>query len=105
MLNHHVKDNDGRLLDYLNFSKINLKTCVAKRQNITYELIASESTVGLKFYHKKIEFPKFVSTSIDFILREKNITISDLPSILDDNGKLILVRKLIKEGFLKIVTV
>ncbi len=99
-----VKDNTNRLFDYLNISKINNSSKLAKRKDINFAIIEHGKSVELKFYDKKIEFPNFVLEILNYITENDEFLIKDISNKLDDKGKLVLTRKLIKEGFLKIIT-
>ena len=100
-----VKDNSDRVFDYLNISKINISSKLARRKNINFEIIETDKTASLKFYDKKIDFPNFVFEILNYIKEYEEFSINDISSKLDDKGKLVLSRKLIKEGFLKIISV
>jgi len=98
-----VKDNSDRVNDYLHLSQINQQSILSRRKNINYEIIRTDKSVSLNFYGKKIEFPLFVFDELKYIAEQAEFSIANISNRIDDNGKLVLSRKLIKEGFLKII--
>jgi ribosomal protein L16 Arg81 hydroxylase len=97
------KSSDGsRLFDILNIKKVEKNTIVARRQDIVSRLTQNNGSIELLFYNKKITFPVIAQNTVENILSLTEFTIADIQSNLDDNGKLVVVKKLIKEGLLTI---
>jgi JmjC domain len=73
-------------------------TEVERRPTVIFDLDGSE----LSFEGKTISFPERVREEVEFVaVAEGPFTAADLPGDLDDEGRLVLVRRLIREGFLR----
>lgn len=92
--------NQLRLLD-----KLELGSQLERRPGLLCKLEPGENTVSLVFTGKKITFPGFVENTLRFILRQEDraFRAADLPEELDEAGRLVLVRRLVREGFLIVV--
>jgi ribosomal protein L16 Arg81 hydroxylase len=55
----------------------------------------------LQWQGRKIRFPAFTAPSLDFVLERPSFRVRDIPGDLDDPGRLTLVRRLLREGFLQ----
>ena len=95
-----LSSDHKRLDDLIGIHSLNEKTKVQVRKEIDYQLQTSQQEVIFSFYNKRIRFPLYVRESIEEIIALDIFTIRDLTSPLDANGKKVLVKKLIKEGFL-----
>jgi cupin superfamily protein len=74
-------------------------TEVERRPTVIFDLDGSE----LSFEGKTISFPERVREEVEFVaLAEEPFTAADLPGDLDEEGRLVLVRRLIREGFLRL---
>ena len=56
--------------------------------------------VLLHFHGKTVQLPAHVEPTLRFILDAEEFVAADLPGDLDDAGKLVLLQRLIREGFL-----
>jgi hypothetical protein len=57
----------------------------------------------LAFDGKSLTFPAHIEEEIEFVAwRDAPFTAAELPGSLDDAGRLVLVRRLVREGFLRI---
>ena len=57
----------------------------------------------LSFEGKTVTFPEHVEADVEFIVdAEGEFRAAELPGDLDDEGRLVLVRRLVREGFLRI---
>ena len=57
----------------------------------------------LRFEGKEIRFPAVAREALDTVAGfERPFTVAELPQTLDEHGRLVLVRRLVREGFLRI---
>ena len=68
------------------------------RPNILFRFSETEEHIVLHCYGNDIRFPRFAAEPLRFVLNQQDFRIADLPGELDDAGKLVLVRRLVKEG-------
>lgn len=76
-----------------------LESKVAPRPDLNYLMREADEKIVILFGASEISFPGFVRDALDFALRHGPFTVSDLPQ-LEDEEKLVLVRRLLKEGLL-----
>ncbi len=67
---------------------------------LIFRLRAAEDGVTLLFHGKRLTFPAFVEPALRYIADTPELTVSSLPDELTDESKLVLVRRLVREGFL-----
>lgn len=93
----------GHLIDLERLSSLDLDTKAAPRQRVVWELREDDDGVRLEFHGKEVRFPTHVTEELRYITGADHLTAREIPGGLDDAGRLLLVRTLIKEGFLTTV--
>ena len=89
---------DGHLEDAREADSVTADTPLARRATV----IADLHGTTLSFEGKHVEFPEQVQEVLEALLElDGPFTAADLPGELDDEGRLVLVRRLIREGFLR----
>ena len=69
-----------------------------RRETVLADLHGSE----LAFEGRTLTFPAHVAADLEFVLAaEGPFRAADLPGPLDDEGRLVLVRRLVREGLLR----
>jgi Cupin superfamily protein len=82
---------------------LGLETPVERRETVIAGLVAWDGGVALVFEGKEIRFPATAQMDVEFCAEtEEPFTPSDLPGDLDGEGRLVLVRRLVREGFLRL---
>jgi hypothetical protein len=71
-----------------------------RRPSVVFQVTRSGDEVLLTFSGKQIAVPSYVAADIEFMAGPGVFRAADLPGSLDDAGRLVLVRKLLLEGFL-----
>jgi ribosomal protein L16 Arg81 hydroxylase len=99
-----TQSNNGRLFDYLSGDSLSLETIVARRQEIHCVQEHAEGRTTLKFYEKELSFPNAVAPAIDCVFEREQFPVREVQNNLDDPSKLTFIRKLIKEGLVRVVT-
>jgi bifunctional lysine-specific demethylase and histidyl-hydroxylase NO66 len=78
---------------------LTLETPVERRETVLFELLGST----LRFEGKTVTFPADAQEDVEFVARsEDEFTAADLPGDLDEESRLVLVRRLVREGFLRL---
>lgn len=90
----------GQLRDLADLPNLKLDDEVQRRETIVFALTESSEQVRLEFHDKVVAFPGFISESVHFISQTPSFAIRDIPGAIDDGSRLVLVRRLMKEGFL-----
>lgn len=82
---------------------IGLDTLVVKRPGMICTTICKGETVMIQFPGNRVEAPAYVEPAFRFITEsETAFAVKALPDFASDNSKLVLVRRLFKEGLLTI---
>jgi hypothetical protein len=63
-------------------------------------LRAKDAEIRLLFGSSEITFPVFVGEALDFCIKGPAFFVREVPDSLDEAGKVVLVRRLVKEGVL-----
>jgi len=93
----------GHITDLEDLARINLETPLTKRQGLISRLSSEDQFVSISFHGKRVSFPKHIEPVLRFIAGENGeITPGSLPGNLDGEGRLVLMRRLVKEGYLTV---
>jgi ribosomal protein L16 Arg81 hydroxylase len=83
--------------------ELDLDTPLERRRTVIAELSDAEDGLRLSFEGRELALPAFLRGDLEFLLAtEEPFRPSDLPGRLDDEGRLVLVRRLVREGLLRI---
>jgi ribosomal protein L16 Arg81 hydroxylase len=89
---------DGHLEEVRELDSVTLDTPLERRATV----IADLDGTTLSFEGKQVDFPAHVREQVEAVFdADGPFTAADLPDGLDDEGRLVLVRRLIREGFLR----
>jgi hypothetical protein len=81
-----------------------LNAIFSKRSNLFVELDKSSDEVILRLGARAITFPIFTFNTLEFVVvSEKPFTIKQLPDDLDEDGKIVLLKRLLKEGIITFI--
>ena len=73
-----------------------------RRPTVLFEIEREEDTTTLVFEGKELRFPAKAAIAVEAVAAEgAPFSAADLPGPLDDEGRLVLVRRLVREGFLR----
>lgn len=91
---------DGHLLDLSKVSSLELETPVRVRADLSWQIDQRPSETILRFHGKEVCLPGIATPCIDFMTGVKIFRAAELPGELDSDSRLVLVRRLVREGFL-----
>ena len=84
--------------------RLDVGTPVERRSTVIADLEEDEDGVGLVFEGKQLRFPEHARAEVLACFEaEEPFRPSDLTGGLDEAGRLVLVRRLVREGFLRVV--
>jgi lysine-specific demethylase/histidyl-hydroxylase NO66 len=87
---------DGQLEEVRALETLDADTLVERRPTV----IADLGGTTLAFEGKRVSFPEFVREELEFVLgADEAFCARDLPGELDEASRLVLLRRLIREGF------
>jgi hypothetical protein len=93
---------DGHLLDLETLDGIGPDTTLRRRPDTQFRFTADETSVRLEFHGKAVVLPAHVAGETRHITAADRVTARTLPGGLDEDSRLVLVRKLVDEGFLTV---
>ena len=94
---------DGQLSQLRALDELDADTLLERRDTVTPHVDVSDDEVDLSFEAGKIVFPAGVRAEIEFIAEaDEPFCPADLPGDLNEESRLVLVRRLVREGFLLI---
>jgi Cupin superfamily protein len=83
--------------------RLDVDTELERRPTVLAELVDQAGSVALVFEGREVAFPDHVRAELAAVAAADGpFTASALPGTLDDPGRLVLVRRLVREGFLRI---
>lgn len=81
--------------------RVDLHTRVRRRREVLFRLRTGPERVALSFHGKQVALPAYAAAAVTFCTREEPFCAAELPPDLDAPGRLVLVRRLLREGFLE----
>jgi ribosomal protein L16 Arg81 hydroxylase len=92
---------EGHLLDLEKLSALDLDTKVGRRPHLQWDLTErSDGRVTLGFNGKVVEFPGLIAEELRYIATAELFTAREIPGDLDESSRVVLVSRLVREGFL-----
>jgi len=83
--------------------RLDLDTPLARRATVIADVAVDDEEATLSYEGRDVRFPARVAAELEFIAAgEEAFRLADLPGRLDDEGRLVLGRRLVREGFLQI---
>jgi hypothetical protein len=97
---------DGQLNQLRSLENLNATSPLEQRPGILCKLEPGDNSISLVYTGKKVTFPGFVENTLRFIVRQedRSFTVAEMPLELDEAGRLVLARRLVREGFLVVAS-
>jgi bifunctional lysine-specific demethylase and histidyl-hydroxylase NO66 len=95
---------DGQLAQLRALDELDLNTVLERRPTVLFDLrVTPAGGVAIAFDGRRVEFPAHARAEVEAVaLAAEPFEPADLPGDLDPQGRLVLCRRLIREGFLRI---
>jgi hypothetical protein len=94
---------DGQISQLRALDGLDTSTEVERRPSVLATVEEEGDAVALMFHGKRLLLPSRLWREADFLVgADDPFTAADLPGDLDDAGRVVLVRRLVREGFLRI---
>ncbi|MEU4247993.1 cupin domain-containing protein [Amycolatopsis sp. NPDC026612] len=100
MLQRRQPTLEGHLLDLEALPSVDLSTPVRRRPQLQWLLHRKGDEIALEFHGKMINLPGYVEDEVAFMAKADEFAGAEIPGSLDEPGRLVLVRRLLQEGFL-----
>jgi ribosomal protein L16 Arg81 hydroxylase len=92
---------DGHFEQILSLAKIGSETVVERRRGVEPRVAVEEESAILRFGDSEIKTPVALLPALEIVQNREIFRVRDLPDGLSENSKLVLVRRLIREGLLR----
>lgn len=94
-LRHHLTD-----LEHLD--RLDIDTRLRRRQDLRWHMTVTDDLVNLHFHNKTVHLPAFVADEVRYVAATdgEGFTGTAIPGDLDEPGRVVLLRSLLREGFL-----
>jgi hypothetical protein len=90
----------GCLQELEGAAELSIESTVRSRPDLVLLLREEEDKIVILFGSTEISFPLLVRDAVNFALAGAPFVVRDLPGELDDDGKVVLVQRLLREGLL-----
>jgi ribosomal protein L16 Arg81 hydroxylase len=94
---------DGQIEQLGALRELDAQTELERRPTVLADLALRDDSARLAFEGKTLEFPAHAREELAFMLSaDEPFRIAELPGSLDEDGRLVLVTRLVREGLLRI---
>lgn len=93
----------GQMQQIHRLASLSIEDRASARPNLLYHLTTEGDQVTLAAYGGRITLPAHAAEPLEHALTHEGYRIGDLPGELDDAGKLVLMRKLVREGLVELL--
>jgi hypothetical protein len=91
----------GQFAQLAGLAELDLDRTVGVRPGVVLRVTEADGSVVLSCYGTEITFPAHVGDALRFAVSRERFTARELPTALDDAGRLVLLRRLIRDGVLR----
>jgi ribosomal protein L16 Arg81 hydroxylase len=95
----------GQMEQIALIERIKTDSVLSARTGVVSRIETEGGSVTIHGFGRKISFPAYAAAAVRFALDESRFVVGMLPGELDENGKLVLVRRLVREGLVAVLEV
>lgn len=93
---------EGQMEQVLRLGDITVESRAGARPNLIYRHSVQDGQLVISCYGAEMRLPEHAAEPTHFALRTADFEIADLPGDLDDAGKVVLIKRLVREGMVKV---
>lgn len=94
---------EGQLNQLLRLNKLTAGDRAGARPNLVYRHRIQDEQLVVSCYGAEMRLPEHAAEPTLFALENEGFTISELPGDLDDAGKVVLIKRLVREGMVRVL--
>lgn len=94
---------EGQMEQLARLDGLTAATTVGARPELIFRLQEDDETIRIDCYGKQISLPLHAGATVRFALATPRFAVADLPDDLDEPGKLVLIRRLVREGLVMLL--
>lgn len=88
----------GQMAQIAELSRVSARSIAGVRSEAIFRMHSSADALHVDCYGRRISFPAQAAEAVRFALNHERFTVGDLPGELDEEEKIVVVRRLVKEG-------
>jgi ribosomal protein L16 Arg81 hydroxylase len=92
----------GQLQQVMRLAEITADSVAGARPNLLYRLASDEQGITISCAGRDLRLPPHAADAAMAALGSPRFVVKDLPGDLDDAGKVVLVRRLVREGIVRV---
>jgi ribosomal protein L16 Arg81 hydroxylase len=100
---HHRSSFTNLLSQMTSLSSVNLDSSVRNRQGITWDFQEEDDTCVVQHGRTELRVPRALEPALRFLRGDGRTLVRHIPDCVDEAGKIVLVRRLIKEGLMELI--
>lgn len=93
---------EGQFEQLARLDQITAESKCGARPNLVYRWAIKDEQIVVSCFGSDMRLPDFAKEPILFALEQPSFTVKDLPGDLDDAGKVVLVKRLVREGMVHV---
>jgi ribosomal protein L16 Arg81 hydroxylase len=93
---------EGQFIPPEDIERIDLATILAKINGAICRVVQEKDSVSIQFPGNRTRGPRQIAPALEFIAAAERFPVRALPGNLSDNAKLVLCRRLVRDGLLRI---
>lgn len=93
----------GQMAQLAHLDAITPDSIAGCRPYLALVIEEGEEALRIRFHENEISFPLHAAEAARFALQTPNFRVGDLPGTLDDKGKVVLVKRLVREGLVEVL--
>lgn len=93
----------GQMAQIAALQQLTVESIAGIRPDAIFRIETAGETVSVDCYGRRIAFPAQAAEAVRFALNNARFRVSDLLGGLDDEGKIVVVRRLVKEGLVVVL--
>ncbi|MEH1782276.1 MAG: cupin domain-containing protein [Nostoc sp.] len=94
---------DGHFAQIDRLQNLDINSILRKRDGIICHILKKGDSVSIYFPGNHVSAPSFIEPALRFIAETEEFYVNSIPGNISDESKLVLARRLVKEGLLTIV--
>jgi len=94
----------GQMAQLGMLDNLRLQSQAGARDGAVFRIRSNGDVVSVDCYGRTLSFPSYAEHAVRFALSQGRFAVCDVSAELDDNGKLTLIRRLVREGLVEVLS-
>jgi ribosomal protein L16 Arg81 hydroxylase len=94
---------DGHIEDLVTLDALTAESWLERREGIACAFSTENGTARLDFGENFVSGPSHLAPALEFVVRRRRFQVTEMPDSLSANSKLVLAKRLVREGLLRTV--